>query len=154
KGYYFARSNSNPTSRQKVNTYLSLHTNKKCKPVITAVNTANSVVPTEIKTLSANKTMVLKTEGKLIKGKLNDRKNGFPFVLNNKTTYAIGINKENSIGKSEDNEERSLFWVVVLVLVVLWALGLISGGLGLGILINLLLVIALVLLILWLLRIV
>jgi len=48
----------------------------------------------------------------------------------------------------------SLFWVVILVILILWALGLLAGGFGLGGLINVLLVIALVLLILWLLRIV
>lgn len=52
------------------------------------------------------------------------------------------------------NEGRSLLWIVIIVLVILWALGIISGGLGLGILINLLLLIALILLILWFLRII
>ncbi|MBK6834313.1 MAG: lmo0937 family membrane protein [Bacteroidetes bacterium] len=48
----------------------------------------------------------------------------------------------------------SLLWIVILVLLILWALGLISGGFGLGGFINILLVIALILLILWLLRII
>jgi hypothetical protein len=52
------------------------------------------------------------------------------------------------------DEARSLFWIVILVLLILWALGIISGSFGLGILFNLLLLIALILLILWLLRIV
>jgi hypothetical protein len=46
----------------------------------------------------------------------------------------------------------SLFWIVILVLLILWALGLLAGGFGLGGFINILLVIALILLILWLLR--
>ena len=50
------------------------------------------------------------------------------------------------------DDELSLLWIVILVLLVLWALGLIGGGWGLGWAINVLLVIALVLLILWLLR--
>ena len=48
----------------------------------------------------------------------------------------------------------SLFWIVILVLLILWALGLLGGGWGLGGLIYILLVVALILLILWLLRIV
>ncbi len=48
----------------------------------------------------------------------------------------------------------SLIWIVILVLLILWALGLLAGGWGLGGLINILLVIALILLILWLLRII
>ncbi len=48
----------------------------------------------------------------------------------------------------------SLFWIVILVILILWLIGIIAGGLGLGGLINILLVIALVLLILWLLRVV
>ena len=53
-----------------------------------------------------------------------------------------------------DHEHLSLFWILILVLLILWAFGLLGGGWGLGIFINVLLVIALILLILWLLRIV
>jgi len=48
--------------------------------------------------------------------------------------------------------DLSLLWIVIIILLVLWALGLISGNFG-G-LIHLLLVIALILLILWLLKII
>jgi Flp pilus assembly protein TadB len=48
----------------------------------------------------------------------------------------------------------SLFWIIILVLLILWLLGFLAGGLGLGGFINILLIIALILLILWLLRIV
>lgn len=54
---------------------------------------------------------------------------------------------------SSDHEGLSLFWVVILIILVLWALGFWGFGLVSG-LINLLLLIALILLILWLLRIV
>jgi hypothetical protein len=56
-----------------------------------------------------------------------------------------------------DHEEReglSLFWLIILIVLILWALGLLAGGLGLGGFINILLIIALILLILWLLRVV
>lgn len=48
----------------------------------------------------------------------------------------------------------SLFWIVILILVILWLVALLTGGWGLGGFIYLLLVIALILLILWLLRII
>ncbi len=54
---------------------------------------------------------------------------------------------------SSDRDGLSLFWVVILIILVLWALGFWGFGLVSG-LINLLLLIALILLILWLLRIV
>ena len=54
---------------------------------------------------------------------------------------------------SGDGDGLSLFWIVILVLLILWAVGLLAGGFGIGGLINILLVIALILLILWLLKI-
>jgi|JI10StandDraft_1071094.scaffolds.fasta_scaffold04060_17 hypothetical protein len=67
-------------------------------------------------------------------------------------------NKHSFFSKSRpvasDGSGLSLLWIVILVLLILWALGLISGGFGLGGFINILLVIALILLILWLLRII
>ena len=51
-------------------------------------------------------------------------------------------------------EGLSLLWVVIVVILVLWVIGFLAGGFGLGGLINLLLLIALILLILWLLSIV
>ena len=53
-----------------------------------------------------------------------------------------------------DDDGLSLFWAVILVIVILWAIGFLTGGFGLGNLIHLLLVVALILLILWLLRII
>jgi hypothetical protein len=53
---------------------------------------------------------------------------------------------------NDDDEGRSLFWLVITILLTIWLIGLLSGGWGLGGLINLLLLIALILFILWLLR--
>lgn len=56
---------------------------------------------------------------------------------------------------SDDSPHRqglSLFWLVILIVLILWALGVLVGGIGS--IIYLLLVVALILLILWLLRIV
>jgi len=57
-------------------------------------------------------------------------------------------------GVSSDGDGLSLFWIIILVILILWAIGFLGGGFGLGALINLLLLVALILLILWLLRIV
>ena len=65
--------------------------------------------------------------------------------------YALSETKKIRQDQSE-RDGLSLFWIVILVLLILWALGFLSGSVG-G-LIHLLLVIALILLILWLLRIV
>lgn len=62
------------------------------------------------------------------------------------------LTKSNAASSEDDG--LSLLWIVIVVLLVLWALGLISGGFGLGGFINILLLIALILLILWLLRII
>lgn len=71
---------------------------------------------------------------------------------------AITPEKKNTCSVNEASDKTddaySLLWILVLVLVILWALGYLAGGLGLGGLINILLVIALILLILWLLRVV
>jgi hypothetical protein len=64
------------------------------------------------------------------------------------------VNKANTTSINRDGDGLSLFWLVILILLILWAIGLASGGFGLGGLINVLLVIALVLLILWLLEVV
>jgi hypothetical protein len=58
--------------------------------------------------------------------------------------------KKEARGSSDD--ALSLLWIVILVVLLLWLLGVIAGGLGLGGLIHILLVIALILLILWLIR--
>jgi hypothetical protein len=48
----------------------------------------------------------------------------------------------------------SLLWIVIVILLILWLIGILAGDFGVGGLINILLVIALILLVLWLLRIV
>ena len=61
----------------------------------------------------------------------------------------------NKLTKSSgERDALSLFWIVILVILILWLLGFLAGGFGLGGLINLLLVVALILLILWLLRVI
>lgn len=64
------------------------------------------------------------------------------------------IFRKPSSSSASDSAGLSLLWIVIVVLLILWALGLLAGGFGLGGFINILLVIALILLILWLLRII
>jgi len=60
-----------------------------------------------------------------------------------------------SVTDRQDRENaRSLFWLVITILIILWLIAILSGGWGIGPIINLLLIIAIVLFILWLLRII
>jgi hypothetical protein len=126
-----------------------------------------SVVPdkkevTEVTTVASEKTSQTN-----ISSITEIKKKPFKTVNNNiilKETKKNKINKAVSLLKprlankantaSYDVDGLSLFWIVILILLILWAIGLASGGFGIGGLINVLLVIALVLLILWLLQIV
>lgn len=76
------------------------------------------------------------------------------FIKNRVAQIKHVLNETKKIKKnSVEGEGLSLFWIVILVILVLWALGF-AGGFLLGGLINLLLVIALIGLILWLFRVV
>jgi Flp pilus assembly protein TadB len=48
----------------------------------------------------------------------------------------------------------SLFWIIILLLLILWLVAILSGGWGLGGFVHIILIVALVLLILWLFRII
>jgi len=61
-------------------------------------------------------------------------------------------NKLASKSMKETSEGLSLFWLVILILLILWAIG--YFGTSIGSLVNLLLLVALILLILWLLRVI
>lgn len=78
----------------------------------------------------------------------------------NNVTESQSVNNKQAIydandgdGGSSERAALSLLWIVIVVILILWLIGILAGGWGLGGLINLLLVIALILLILWLLRI-
>ncbi len=53
---------------------------------------------------------------------------------------------------NSEGDARSLLWLLIVILLILWLVGIVAGGWGIGGLIHVLLVIALVLFILWLLR--
>lgn len=54
--------------------------------------------------------------------------------------------------KNSGEDARSLFWLVITIIILLWLIAFLTGGWGLGGVIHLLLLVALILLILWLLR--
>lgn len=60
--------------------------------------------------------------------------------------------KELSKAKTSNSNGYSLLWIIVVILLIFWLLGFLTGGFGIGNLINLLLVVALILFILWLLK--
>jgi hypothetical protein len=77
------------------------------------------------------------------------------------STLAMGYPKENPKSFNAKKDENtlaadalSLFWIIIIILLILWLIAILTGGWGLGWTIHLLLVIALILLILWLLRII
>ena len=75
------------------------------------------------------------------------------FISEKKPAQVFGVPDLKKFVNSQQTERDglSLFWIIILVILILWALGF---GFGVGDIIHVLLVIALVLLILWLLRIV
>ena len=66
----------------------------------------------------------------------------------------LKTSNEQAYSARTDGDGLSLFGIVILILLILWLVGAISGGWGLGGLIHILLIVALILLILWLLRII
>jgi len=61
---------------------------------------------------------------------------------------------KKSVRATHNHEEYSLLWIIIVVVLILWVLGFLAGGFGLGGLINLLLLVALILFILWLLKVI
>jgi hypothetical protein len=77
------------------------------------------------------------------------------------STTLIGYTKENlkSFNKKTNDESLvvdalSLFWIIILILLILWLVAILTGGWGLGWGVHIILLVALILLILWLLRII
>ena len=125
----------------------------------------NSVTPATIQSNAQNNPgAILSNDKKQAKANLRSVTKPMPI---NKSGVFTNVSKEdkrtlfevptssNSI--SDDNggdRALSLLWLVIVVILILWLIGILAGGFGLGGLINLLLLIALILLILWLLRII
>lgn len=95
--------------------------------------------------------------GQLAAGKMSNT-NARPIMLEKRIQKpSVHLREAMQLKKPlvrDSSDGLSLFWIVILVILILWAVGFLAGGFGIGNLINLLLVVALVLLILWLLRVI
>lgn len=153
KGYYIAHSSdkqlSSKTQEKKAaitkptQSLYTMHT-------VTDESTLNGYTPANGKITASIKTPVVpvlhQPAKQILKKRITVRE--FPAIQQ----PAAQIKKP--AGGGESHHHLSLFWLVILIILILWAVGFLAGGWGLGGLINLLLLIALILLILWLLRIV
>jgi hypothetical protein len=157
KGYYFAHSNSK--QKKQNNSY---------KPVVNPVNTAilvknekqeinpmleekNPTAPVKTTIIQANSD---KQKTSATTSGLKNQKAHYKNLVVDEPLSLIKreLSKSKSIQASDDDDALSLFWIIIVVLIILWALGFFIGSVGSFI--NLLLVLALILLILWLLRII
>lgn len=75
-------------------------------------------------------------------------------IKETRTNFKQTIKSKKALAASSDGEARSLLWLIIVIVLILWLIGFLAGGLGMGGLINLLLLVALILFILWLLRII
>ncbi len=160
KGYYFARVHGKTAPSH-------LELNNKCLKTETADQIAEVKVLAEqspIKTYTPSATItkqaILITSNEKKQGKSGMYKSPKPFIpftiknidsqISHMDPTQLNVKKVGNATRESDG--LSLFWIIILVILILWALGLLSGGWGLGGFINILLIIALILLILWLLR--
>jgi hypothetical protein len=129
------------------------------EPVIVNSPVASSGEPvktTSVVTLSNIKKMQPKINALPIAKQT--KANGFGFVVNPATEAnpIVSESPKMNTAVSDDGGEHaalSLLWLVIVIILILWLIGLLAGGFGFGALINLLLLIALILFILWILRI-
>jgi hypothetical protein len=161
KGYYIEYAKRAPTTNpQKAGTKIAQ--TKKALPSQTVQNTAKQttvhkqinqdIQPIPAVVTAGNENRPYKATSKTSsKSTLpqNIASSETPVLQTNQT--ASDISGYHGDGGGE-RAALSLLWIVIIIILILWLIGILAGGFGLGGLINLLLVIALILLILWLLR--
>ncbi len=137
---------------------------KTSQPKVSIPSTPEQVPATNTITVEPIKTTanVIQQSNKRMQAKIRVQKSAMN-ESNQKTNALESViipNKpvldEAPASVSDDSGARalSLLWLVIVIILILWLIGILAGGFGLGGLINLLLLIALILLILWLLRVV
>ncbi len=159
KGYYvdWGRSKYGSTISKKENT--SVRTDSKISLAAVSVKEVGNILPLNTTIPITNKVVstgriehykaLAATAAKQMPNQ-NISTSQNPSTANEKLLYQAG-----SEYHGDDEGARaalSLLWIVIIVILILWLIGILAGGFGLGGLVNLLLVIALILLILWLLR--
>lgn len=157
KGYYIDRSGNKDMTfitKEKASAFhpvkVTAGQNAKVYNSIQAPIASNAIIATSVKKPMQKTALPNRTEQI---AKNLQASNATPVIQTIASVSAL-----NSIRDGDDNHSRgdalSLFWLIILIVLIVWAIGLLYGGFGLGGFINVLLVIALVLLILWLLRII
>lgn len=133
---------------------------EKTEPITTDLLVSNTIKTNKIESV------VSKTEKRTSKQisykpkSINYKNEPKSYISLNPGVHIINpiINKELKTtvksSKSDNEEGRSLLWLIVVIILILWLLGFLVGGFATGGLIHLLLVVALILFILWLLRII
>ncbi|HKC69125.1 MAG TPA: DUF5670 family protein [Bacteroidia bacterium] len=156
-GYYISHSNNNPATaitQEQVN-------EKKNNPSLYTIKNKENNNPdysskpiaiAENEPISVNNQKTISKSAPAIIHKRHLGYNAEKIILEQENTKTIKAKKSNTESLAED--ALSLFWIIILILLILWLVAILTGGWGLGWTVHLLLVIALILLILWLLRII
>ncbi|HXB40806.1 MAG TPA: DUF5670 family protein [Bacteroidia bacterium] len=158
-GYYIAHSKGKQTvsSTKEENKVVQL---KIRKPVYSVFPQTTQSVPNLYanSTTTNNTTLVASNEKKIAKAishAITFKPVKHKAVITTNSVMQIkNMHETKKMVSDGGRDGLSLFWLVILIILILWAVGFLAGGFGLGGLINLLLLVALILLILWLLRIV
>ena len=159
-GYYIAHSKSKQTasSSKEENKVVQV---KIKKPIYSVFPLTTQSVPSlcvNSTTTANNTTLVASNEKKTTKAishAVTFKSIKHKAVITTNSVMQIKNMPETKKMVSDGGRDGlSLFWLIILIILILWAVGFLAGGFGLGGLINLLLLVALILLILWLLRIV
>ena len=130
-----------------------------------AVLVSNNTKETQISNTLSVATPAANIINKAIKVKHNLVSKPVSVIVSNEKGQ-LGINEQKGseqitmdaaqkmTSEHSDGAALSLLWLVIVIILIIWLIGILAGGFGLGGLINLLLIIALILLILWLLRVI
>ncbi len=153
-GYYSELASKQPAQKPQVQQIAykkqpALVTQQQIKPIVANEVYASNNAITEQKQAVASASVAQKTV---------HQKHSIHTVFPNSELFVPKKVTETRLHEkpvvSDGGEGRSLFWTIILIILILWAVGFLAGGWGLGGLINLLLLIAVILFILWLLRVI
>jgi major membrane immunogen (membrane-anchored lipoprotein) len=156
-GYYVSNTNKQSTHKIKDDKKITINKPVIAEPIIEERVYAETIINDETFSSDVNKNYSTNNEIK----KTSDnyfKKNITKQVTKTSPSFVIKKNKlhfQKLIKSKHDGDDKdglSLFWIIIIIVLILWAFGYLAFALGAFI--HLLLLIALVLLILWLLRII